>query len=96
MYSKIHRIQNLTVLACCDKQLVGKVLKEGELEIKVRADFYKDRLIDDKELDRLLEEADNINLLGKKTVAVAIKKGFINEGSIIKIKGIPHAQIFKI
>ena len=96
MYSKIHKIQNSTVLACCDKHLVGKVLKEGELELRVRADFYKDKIIDENELDELLGESDNINLLGEKSVTVALKKGFINEGDVIKIKGIPHALVFKI
>ena len=95
MYSKIHTVQNSVVLACCEKELVGKVLKEGEYYLEIEDNFYKDKLIDDKELSRLLKEADNISLLGEKPVSVALKEGLIKDSDIIRIKGIPHVNIFK-
>ncbi|HIH08293.1 MAG TPA: DUF424 family protein [Candidatus Diapherotrites archaeon] len=44
----------------------------------------------------MLQEADNINLLGTKAVGVALKQGLIKEGDIIRIGMVPHVQIYKL
>lgn len=86
-----------TVLACCDKELAGKILKKGELEFEVKESFYKDQKVSKEKLKELLEEADSINLIGEKTVSVALGSSWIKKEDIITIDGkIPHAQIFKI
>ncbi len=96
MYAKVHQVQHTTVLACCEKELVGKTLEDEKLFFQIKASFYQGELVDEERLAELLAEADNANLLGEKPVQVALRKGFIKESDVIKVKGIPHANLFKL
>lgn len=96
MYAKIHQQGNKSVLAVCDKDLLGKSLKSGKIKFKVSESFYGGRKVKEKKLRKLLEENNNINLIGEKCVKIALEEKLINENSIIKIENVPHAQIFKI
>ena len=84
------------MLACADDDLLGKTLKEGKISFKVNERFYKEKKVDKKELKELLAQADNINLVGEETVSVALEEGYIKKEDIIRIDGVPHAQIFKV
>ena len=96
IFAKIHSNAEVTILACCDRELTGKELKRGKVKVKISEGFYKGEAIEEKELAQLLEEFENINLVGKKAVSVALKKGIADEKSIIKLGKVPHVQIFKI
>ncbi|MCR4336007.1 MAG: DUF424 family protein [archaeon] len=96
MYYKIYNMQNNFVLACCDKELLGKTLKDDKREVFINEHFYKGELIDEVKLAELLKEADSINLFGKKSVGVALKKGFITATDVITINGVEHAIIMKV
>lgn len=84
------------MLGCCDKELVGKTLRQGEIEFHVKESFYKGTDTTAKQMQELAEEADSINLIGKKTVQIAIEKEWIKKEDIITIDRIPHVQIFRI
>tara|TARA_Y100000310_G_scaffold345299_1_gene463514 strand:- start:9267 stop:9545 length:279 start_codon:yes stop_codon:yes gene_type:complete len=92
----MHNLQNTFILACCDKELIGKTLKDDQREVFIDENFYKGKLIDEPKLAGLLKEAESINLFGKKSVGVAIEKGFISATDIITIDGIEHAIIMKV
>ena len=96
MYTKVHSQGAQSVLAACDRELIGKTLAEGKIRFKVSESFYGGTLVKEEELLGMLEEHDNINLVGKKCVNAALGKGLIRESGIIRIKGVPHAQVFKI
>ena len=83
-------------MAACDKEILGKTLKHGEIEFTVSEKFYFGEGISGQKLGEMLDEFSNINLVGEKCVGVALKKGLITEKNIIDIAGIPHAQIFII
>jgi hypothetical protein len=40
--------------------------------------------------------ADSINLLGKKSVSIALKKGIASEADIKRINKVPHVQIYRV
>ncbi len=96
MYCKIHISGNRTVLAACDAELIGKTLNFKGVPFHISEAFYKGKKVDEQELAKLLDEHNNINLVGEKVVSVALKKGLISERSIIRIEGIPHAQIYRL
>ncbi|MEM4662655.1 MAG: DUF424 family protein [Candidatus Diapherotrites archaeon] len=96
MYCKVHKTQFGCVLAACDEELIGKNIKFGEVDFYIGEAFYKGKKVNEKVLAKLLEEHSNINLVGEKTVAVALEKGLITERSIVKIGNIPHVQIYKL
>lgn len=96
MYVKIHegKRDGGIVVAICDENLIGKNLKEGNLNLNITERFYKGDKKTEEEVKKIMEKADNLNLVGKETIKVAIKSGFMLEKNIIKIKGIPHAQVY--
>ena len=96
LYAKVHPVQHSLILACCEKELIRKTLEDEHLFFEIKANFYKGELVDEARLAELLAEADSINLLGEKPVRVALGKGFIKETDVIKVKGIPHVNIFKL
>ena len=95
MICKIHETPNSKVLGCCDFELLGKTLTHGDAEIIISKFFFGDKKINEKELIELLEEADSINLIGKKCTSIAIANGFAVQEQVIIIKDVPHIQIYK-
>lgn len=96
MFHKVHSMQGKEVLAVCDKQVVGKQLRQGEIEFNVSLRFFKEKELSEKQLRQLLHEFDNINLVGNKAVAIAIDEKIASKESVIEISGVKHVQIFKI
>jgi hypothetical protein len=37
-----------------------------------------------------------VNIVGKNCVENAIKKGYVHPEAVLKIEGVPHAQIVKL
>lgn len=96
MYFKVHSNANRSVLAASDEEIIGKKISGKGIEFEASEFFYKGKKTSEKDLGKLLEEHDNINLVGEKTVSVALKKGLISEKSVMRINGIPHVQIYKL
>jgi len=87
---------NEVVVAVCDKEILGKTFKEGELKIHVSEKFYKGDLVEIEDAINAIERATIANLVGEKIVARAVKEGLLHKDSVIYIQGIPHVQIVKI
>ncbi|AAL81399.1 DUF424 domain-containing protein [Pyrococcus furiosus DSM 3638] len=96
MYVKVYRVQGEVLVAACDEELLGKTFREGELKLEVKERFYKGELMDVEELGRLLEEATIANLTGERVVRKAIELGYIDESRVLRIQGVPHAQMAKM
>lgn len=94
MYVKIHRSGEREIVAVCDEDLLGKNFEEGKLNIKVSESFYKGAKKTKEEVKKILKNAGNINLVGSKSVTLAVEMGLINDRDIIKIKGVPYAIYF--
>ncbi len=93
---KVHptgeRYSNRFVLAVCDKELIGKTLKSKKLQLQVSERFYKGELRSPEEVLSLLKDASNMNILGKRSIALALKAGVIAKENIMMIGKVPHAQ----
>ncbi len=96
MIAKIHEIQNHTLLAICDDELLGKKIETEKIEFNVSERFYGGDEINEEELVNLFENSNSINVIGNKSVEILQKKGLINESSIINISNIKHVQIYKV
>ncbi|MEK6839398.1 MAG: DUF424 family protein [Nanoarchaeota archaeon] len=100
MYVKIHNSGayggHREVVAVCDEDLLGKVLKGDNIELKVTESFYKGEKKSEQEVILILKKASNSNLVGKMSIAAGIKAHVIAEENVIMIGGIPHAQAFTL
>ena len=83
------------VVAICDNDLIGKEFDEGELYLKISESFYNGESKTIEEVEEIMINEDNLNLVGEKTIKIALNLKLINEKNIIKVQGVPHAQIIK-
>ena len=93
---KIYRHGNDVLIGACDENLIGKTFEEGKYQIEVRKDFYDGERVTPEILKEFLENATIANLVGDETVKCAIEMGLIDPDCVIKIKGIPHAQMVRM
>ena len=93
---KIYKQGNDLLIAACDEKLIGKKFEEGKFQIDVNKNFYDGERVTAKILKKLLGDATIANLVGKETIKCAIEMGLIDPGCVIKIKGIPHAQMVRM
>lgn len=83
------------MLAVSDNHLIGKCL-EGDIAFHVSEEFYHENMCDDAKIKRLLKSATIINAVGNDIVSLLIKENIINSENVIKIAGVPHAQVISI
>lgn len=93
---RVHKHGREIVVAACDKDLIGKVLRDGDLRLEVSSCFYEGEDVDEEKLLNRLSLATVANLVGKRTVGIAAKHNYINEDCVLTIAGVPHAQMVKI
>ncbi len=96
MYAKIHKDKESTVVAVCDEDLIGKTLTEGDAELVVSEHFFKGKLLEKEAVIRLLQAAENVNLIGEEAVACGCDAGLIDKETIVRIGGVPHAQFYNL
>ena len=84
------------MLNICDHELVDKTLHDGETKIKINSNYYAERDVDEHEAKNLLTKCNSINMVGEKTVSLAINLGIGSEKSIRRIEGIPFLIVFKM
>ena len=81
------------LVAACDADILGKVLRQGELRLHVSS-FYDGERVSEEEFLKQLGGATIGNLVGKVTVDAAKRAGYISDEGILWIDGVPHAQLF--
>jgi len=90
---KIFKQGDDIVIGACDEHLLGKKFRDGKFQIDVAKNFYGGERVDKKKLEQFLLDATIANLVGQETVKLAVDLGLVNPECILKIKGVPHAQI---
>ena len=92
LIAKIHKVGQEKIVAVCDKNLLNKTIKFGEVKVVVDEEFYGNQEVDVEFLKKELTDATIGNFIGKGAVKLALKTGLINEENIIYVGKIPHAQ----
>jgi hypothetical protein len=96
MFMKKYDTEGQLIVAVCDKNIIGKKFREGELVLRLNEDFYKGEDAWEEEVKEALSCATIANIAGEKSIACAVECGCIDPDNIIFIQGIPHAQMVKI
>lgn len=97
MNMKVHRVPGQgEVVAVCDAELVNRKLCHGDVVIEISEGFYGDRQATEDEVREALATAGNINLFGRRAVALAKELGLVREDCCLEIDGVPHAQVYLI
>ncbi len=96
VYAKLSKCGEHVLLAACDEELLGQVLKDGKIIFRIRKEFYKGPKLPIDDAIKLIEESTVVNMVGKNIVKKAIDHGLVHPEAVLKICGIPHAQIVKM
>jgi hypothetical protein len=96
IWIKKYSTQGEILLAGCDCEILGKTFCEGELQLVVSESFYGGEKVSKKDFIELIQNATIVNLVGTEVIKIAMDLGLIGPEGIIKIDGVPHAQIAKI
>ena len=96
MYVKIHKSEHTEIVAACDESLLGKKIRDGDLELHITKEFYKGDLKSKEEVIKLLKSAQSANLIGEESVSAGIEAKIISEESIATVGGVKHAQFYTV
>jgi uncharacterized protein len=96
VYMSLKRVGSNVLLAVCDCELLGRTLREGKIVFKIKDEFYNGRKGTVEEAMGMINNSTIVNLVGKACVEKAIAHGYVHPEAVIKIEGVPHAQIMKL
>ena len=95
MFLKIHRSPGTgDIVAVCDRELINTTISHEKMTVRITEEFYGTFPATEQEVKDALKRAGNINLMGERSVNVAIAMGLITKDGCIMIGKVPHAQIF--
>jgi hypothetical protein len=92
----MHRLGRELLLAAADKDLLGKKLRGEEIKLEVDKEFYEGEDATEEMLLNRLSMCTVANLVGEETVGAALRAGYLDEDCILRIAGVPHAQLAKM
>ena len=93
---KILNINGEVLLAAADSELMNRDLREGKLHLNVKPEFYGEMKVSEQTFISSLGICTIANLVGERVVNAAVDANYIDKENIIKIDGVPHAQLAKI
>ena len=95
MFLKVHSSPGVgDIVDVCDRELLNTPISNGNLSVKISEAFYGNCPASEDMVRDALKKAGNINLMGKRSVGIAIDMGLITRSGCIMIGDIPHAQVY--
>jgi hypothetical protein len=96
VYAKLSKCGDNVLLAACDEELLGEILRDGKIVFTVGEDFYKGSKMLVEDAVELMRESTIVNMVGPNIVNKAIEQGLVHPDGVLNICNVPHAQIVKI
>ncbi len=79
-------------MSVVDSELLGKKFEEGDRQLDLTSEFYKGEEMDEAHAGDIIRNADMVHLVGKQAIKLGIAEDVIEEGHVMMVQGIPHAQ----
>ncbi len=93
MIVKKHVVEGGRLILCvCDEDIIGRKFHTDDFKLDLSSDFYKGEKKTEQETINLIEAAYMVNLVGNKSVDLALTLNIISKQDIIKIDNIPYVQ----
>ncbi len=97
MFLKVHSSRETgDVVAVCDRELLNTTICHEKISLAVSEMFYGNTPATEDEIREALKNAGNINLIGERSVNLAIQMGILTKSGCIMIGNVPHAQIYRL
>ncbi len=97
MYIKISEKDGKRIIGICDMELIGNILKEGEVEMDLDAHkgFFMGRTVRKSEVVKELKVFDSVVAVGEKAVGIIKELELADEEAIQYINGVPHMYLYR-
>ena len=97
MFLKVHSSPGVgDIVAVCDREFLNTTISHGNLSVKISEAFYGNCPASEDMVRDALKKGGNINLMGTRSVSIAIDMGLITRSGCIMIGDIPHAQVYSL
>ena len=96
IYIKEHKTEQGTLVALCDKELLGKTLDNNGVPFVVSKTFYGGHPITPPEILTRIKNCSHANIIGKRSVNYLLNEKLIDERFIIQIGEHPHVILIKM
>lgn len=84
------------VVAVCDKEILGRSFEEKGVILEVSEKFFGGGEAGEKEVLEALGNCFTGNIVGEEAVSLLIDEGVVEEDRVLKVEGVPTAQIFSV
>ncbi len=97
MFLKIHRSRDTgDIVAVCDRELLNTTVCHEKLSLAITDWFYGNTPVTENEVRDALKNAGTINLIGERSVNLAVEMGLLTKSDCMMIGKVPHAQIYRL
>lgn len=87
--------QSSKMLNICDVDLIGRTVRQSNLEVNISRNYFAERIVEEKEAESLLKNSSIINMAGKQTIDLSVRIGIGSLKGVKEIEGIPFLLVFK-
>ena len=84
------------LVSVCDRDIIGETFSDDPISITVSEEFYGGDPADTETVLETLSRAAVANIVGIRSVKLAIDHGFVDEANVLEIDGTLHAQYLKM
>jgi uncharacterized protein len=95
-FIKTSNYQSSNMLNMCDEDLLGKIIKNGNLQINISKSYYGQRLGEKEEAEMLMQNCSVLNLVGTNTIQMSVNLKIGSQQGVKTIDGVPFLIIFKM
>lgn len=98
MYMRVHRSGHERIVAVCDSEVIGKRLQEGKvvLDLGRYRQFYEGRISPPSSVRKEMKSATSMNIVGERSVGIAIQLGMVRKEDVGYICKVPHVQVYRV
>ena len=87
--------QGTILVNICDEELIGRTVTEGKLQMHISKEFYFGELVDASEALDLIRKCSIINLVGHRSVSLAVENRIGARQAIREIENVPFLMVYK-
>ena len=79
----------------CDPELIGRTVTEGKLKMHISKEFYFGEMVDEAEALSLIRRCSVVNLVGQRSVSLAVDNNVGARQAIREIEDVPFLMVYK-
>ena len=84
------------LVSVCDEDVIGETFENDGVPFDVTEAFYDGERVDAERVVTSLARARVANIVGTRSVTLAVDHGFVDEANVLDLGGTHHAQLIRL